>query len=1135
MQRSFLFFLLWTNALLILMAQTAGTGAMAGMVSDPSGLAIAGVNVTATSMGTGISRTTSTGSDGDYTFTMLPPGTYRVRFSAAGFRTAEIVSVTVDVNNTPDVKIQMQIGTQNEEVVFQWEAQAAQTATSTSGNLADEHEVTSLPLSSRNYTQILGLSAGVSSEVNNASAIGTGAQTVQAAGSRASGFSMDGASSANTSATASTPNPDAIQQFSVQTSQYDAGSGRSSGATVNVVTKSGTNSFHGTFFEFVRNDIFNANEFFRKRNNLPRPVLKQNQFGFTFGGPIMKDRLFFFGSYQGTRQRNGFASAGFASNVLLPPLPENRTAAMLGNAFCPENHPGDKRYQTFFGGVQIACDGSNVNPVALNILNLRLPGSSYYVLGSGTGTFQTTPFSIPAKYNEDQILLNVDYVISSKHTFAERLFYSDAPQLSNFSGSNSMPGAPSETSNENLNIQLKLTSVLGANFVNEARMSGQRTITISTPLIPFTNEDIGVHSLVPTLNKLDGMSISGLFSIGASQSWDTSSNNRYIWADQISWVHGKQTIRAGLEIERAQWNALRAGWSIGKITFMSFNDFLLGLPGCPPSSATCNTTNPIVNGVRTNGSAFSNVLAADGVVTEPGGIYHAYRLTNYVSFVQDDIKLTPRLTLNLGTRWEYNGLPYDINGDHTTIWLSMIRKEPVPAPEGTYAGFVVPSNFRRELAPGVYRNHLNIPTAERPSMKNFSPRFGFAWQPFGGSRFSMRGGYGLFYDRANDTSVISLTVRSVPYATPLGASGAANYFSSFAQPFLPAVLGWGSPRKVNFATGESSNLSLRLIQEDFGTPQTRKWNLNIQYEFLPKWSLELGYEGSNAIRLLQVGHSLNGAWLATTSYPVNGVTTSTVQNASLRVPYLGIAPKGIDMQETKGESNYNSLQATLQKRLSQNMQFQMAYTFSKTMVYSINSNDPTDKSQQYGISTSARQQRLVINYTWELPHKGAGLFDKFLSDLSLSGVATVQSGMPITIIDNRGGTIYGSPGESRAQFCDGMGAVNVATSGNVKERLDKYFNVQAFCAPPAISDGTGYGNSGHGIIRGPGQANWDLSLSKSITIREVKLELRTEFFNAFNHAQFSNPDNNRSNPNFGRITSTSVNPRLIQFGFKLVF
>jgi hypothetical protein len=1127
--------LFWFGTLSTLVAQTSGTGAMAGMVSDQSGLAIVGATVTATNMETGITRTAITDSSGYCMLTMLPPGKYRVRFSAAGFKTTEILSVTVDINNTPNVKVQMEVGAQGDEIVAQWEGQAVQTETSTSGSLADEREVTNLPLSSRNYTQILGLSAGVGSEVNNASAIGTGSQTVQVAGGRASGFSMDGASSASPSATISTPNPDAIQQFTVQTSLYDAGSGRSSGANVNVVTKSGTNSFHGTFFEFIRNDIFNANEFFRKRNGLPRPVLKQNQFGFTFGGPIIKDRLFFFGSYQGTRQRNGFASAGFASNVILPPLPETRTAATIGGAFCPENHLGDKRYQTFFGGVQVACDGSNLSPVALNILNLRLPGGSYYVLGSGAGTFQTKPFSIPATYSEDQILINVDYVISPKHTFAERLFYSNAPQLSNFSSGNSMPGSPSEMSTENLNGQIKLTSVLSTNFVNEARMSAQRTITISTPSVPFTNEEIGIPSLVAQLNKLDSISIAGLFSIGASQSWDSSTNNRYILADQISWTHGKQTIRAGIENERAQWNSLRAGYTIGRMTFMSFSDFLLGMPGCPPGAETCNAANPIVNGIKTNGTAFSNVFAADGVVSAPGGIYHAYRLTNSGSFFQDDIKLTQRLTLNLGVRWEYNGLPYDKNGDHTTIWLSMIQKEPVPPPEGTYAGFVVPSNFGRTLAPGVYRNQLNIPTAVSPSMTNFAPRFGFAWQPFGGSRFSMRGGYGLFYDRPNDTSTTALTVRSVPYATPLGTSGAANYFSTLAQPFLPAVLGWGSPRSVNFATGESSNLSLRLIQEDFGTPQTQKWNLNIQYEFLPKWTLELGYEGSRSMRLQQVGHSLNGARLASPSNPVNGVTTSTVQNASLRVPYLGIAPRGIDMQETKGDSNYHSLQATLQKRLSQNMQVQLAYTFNKTMVYSINSNDPNDKTQQYGISTGNRQQRLVVNYNWELPYRGAGLSGKLLGRWSLSGVTTIQSGMPMTITDSMGGTIYGSPGDSRAQFCNGMGAADVATAGDVKDRLDGYFNVAVFCAPPAIGDGTGYGNSGHGIIRRPGQANWDLSLSKSITIREAKLELRTEFFNAFNHAQFSNPDTNKSNPNFGRITSTSVNPRLIQFGLKYAF
>jgi hypothetical protein len=338
-----------------------------------------------------------------------------------------------------------------------------------------------------------------------------------------------------------------------------------------------------------------------------------------------------------------------------------------------------------------------------------------------------------------------------------------------------------------------------------------------------------------------------------------------------------------------------------------------------------------------------------------------------------------------------------------------------------------------------------------------------------------------------------------------------------------------------------------------------QWNLNIQYEFAPTWVLELGYIGSHGIHQTSAIRELNEAELASPSNPVNGITTNTVANANVRVPYLGFSPAGLSDDEFTGDAKFNSLQATVRKQLSHGLTLQAAYTWSKSLtdfnVASQNqdSNDPNNLAQQYGPNPAYRPQRLALNYSWDLPiGNREGLTGKLLSGWNLSGVTVVQDGTPLTITDTRGGTIYGfGPGSSvtsRAQFCSGMGPANVGTPGGVGARLGGsvlggpgYFNAAAFCTTPVIGNGTGYGDSGVGIILGPGQFNWDMALLKMTKVgglrEDATLQFRTEFFNAFNHPQFNNPgvvDVSKAST-FGQITTTSVNPRLIQFALKYVF
>ena len=359
------------------------------------------------------------------------------------------------------------------------------------------------------------------------------------------------------------------------------------------------------------------------------------------------------------------------------------------------------------------------------------------------------------------------------------------------------------------------------------------------------------------------------------------------------------------------------------------------------------------------------------------------------------------------------------------------------------------------------------------------------------------------------------------------------------------------------------------MDQTIHTPLTRQYNLNFQYEFIKSWVLELGFVGSSGINQTDYNHNINPAALASPSNPINGFTTNTLANVNFRVPYLGYQPAGLQQTSFDGIYNYNSLQATVRKQYSHGVSLQGAYTWSKNLTdlegYGANSNLPTDLAQQYGSAYFNRPQRFVFNYNWELPLGHAkGVVGAIANGWVLSGVTIAQAGTPLTFTDARAGTIYGLSGNNsgttptalgavtftpynygRAQMASGITYQQIENSGSVESRLGGasggagFFNSSAFAAPPAIGNGTGFGNSGVGIVRGPGQFNFDFSLVKSTRVGGIHenavLQIRAEFFNAFNHAQFNNPGTSITAATFGQITSTSVGPRLIQFAMKYVF
>ena len=1171
-------------------------GSVAGSIQDARGAAVEGARITAVQGDSEPAGKTGSDKAGAYSLA-LPPGNYTLRISADNFKTSVVVNVVVGAGDALKFNLNLEPGSPAEAVTVPWQA-ASGNAAEKAGTQSTNLSVKDLPLSTRNYTQATGLATGASSQVANATSIGMNTQGVQVGSASTNSYLMDGApvsASAGGAESPGIPNPDAIAANSMESWSYAAGPERYAGANISVTTKSGSDSFHGTMFEFLRNDIFNANDYFNKQNGNPEPVLKQNQFGFTLGGPVLKGRAYFFGSYQGTRQSNGFTMSGYSS-VWLAPLSNDansRTAATLGAAFCPDGKTSDpnySKYLTIYGGVEVACDGSNVNPIAVQILNLKRADGKYLIPGSTNGTFQSASYSDPATFREDQILFNTDYVLTAKHKLVEKFFWARDPQKENFTGPGALPGSPSTNVTGNLYGAVKLDSTLSSQLTNEFRVSGQHNMVADKPNVPYTNSEVGITSVVPSIDQIDSIYVSGLFGIGGSGAWDHYSVNQYQAADSISWTHGRQSIRAGVEVERRQWNENILGGAIGWMVTQSFGDFLVGLQGCPPTDAaclcnpsgndeaSCATADLYVNGQLTyNGTSDSSIFGSQGNnggpadVTGPEGIVHAFRFSDYSGYVQDNFKLLNRLTVNVGARWDYFGLPTDSTGNMTNFSTSLAGRwaqVPSDASGGDYLGFVVPSNFQGTLpvgATGVTRNGNRTLLSTHAPRSNVVPRLGLAWQPGSKGSFVVRGGYGLFYDRPDSGILSGQSQAEAPYAIPVGGGAGANYQASLAVPF-PAALVYSDPnvsrwpaRWADFDPQNmtSSNLNAMFVDEGFSTPLTQKWNLEIEQHLPWGLTLQAGYAGAHSIHLFDSGRHINEPALASAESPVNGLTVNTQGNASLRVPYLGFSPSGLAAYQTQASAKYNALQVTIMERASNGLHAQAAYGFSKTLsnqgggmigpggMNAMNSNDPLDAKQQYGPSMTA-PQRLAMNYGWDFPWKGSGLTGKMLSGWGISGMTIIQSGTPMSVNDSHGGTIYGSAGISRAQFCPGMGPANAGTKGSVRDRLNGYFNLNAFadttatagsstCTMPQIGDGTGYGNTGVGILLGPGQDNTDVSVSRKFTIKDSNLQFRAEFFNAFNHEQFSTPDSSTTDFGFGVIHQSSVNPRLVQLALKYSF
>ncbi|MDX6443978.1 MAG: hypothetical protein QOH71_1052 [Blastocatellia bacterium] len=1156
--------LLWISGLLAFfspcaLAQNQTTGRIVGTVKDERGALIVGAEVAVKSKTTDDERTVKTDDEGNYAMPLIQPGTYQVRITLKGFRPVVFDPIQVAITETTTVNGDLFVA--GGDVVAVRIDSLIQRDGPQLGRVVDERAVTELPLATRNFTQILALSPGTSVSLPDNAALGRNSQNVSVNGARVTqnDFEINGIDAnnlaTNAAAAVAVPAPESIKEFKVQTSLYAATFGRGGGGNIQAVTKSGSNNFHGAAYEYFRDDSLNANNPFLKGAGVSRPTLVRNVFGGLLGGPIRADKLFFFISYQGTRERNGASANSLTSSVLIAPgLTDDRSQQTLLSTFRPRLSPN-------------APPATSINPVALALLNARLPNGQFVIpTPQADGHYSGSALS---SYREDQFNTNLDYRINQKNWLTIKSFFSNAPQflalpVGGSGGAANVPGFGADQTQDNRLISLQHIYILSPRLVNESRagysfiredMSGQN---------PLRDSDLGIKranaNTYPGLGAIRiGPTGTNALVIGNSGSNVDTQNvvSATTLVDSLSLTRGRHSLRTGAQVIYYR-NSLGANNNRrGTITFQSFNNFLLG--------------------------SANNSVYGDGIST------HVLRATDYSFFFQDDWKFSRKLILNFGLRYELDLPPYETRGALSTFDPALYRPRmevdssgiPVGPPLAGFvqAGNVIPQ-FDLGDVPNVGKRLLTSVDAN-----NFAPRVGFAYSPLDSGRLVVRGGYGIYYSRPS-TAYIGIAINAPPmYTIRRSPTGAAL---PLADPFFPL------PSQNQFPTlVKGVALAGQIFDRGMRTAYIQQYNASVQFSLGKDLLFEAAYAGTRGLNLIR-DLAINQARLASPQHPiVNAVTgqvittnTPAAANVALRAPYQGVEVGGFLQIQSTAQSTYNSLQMSLTRRLSKGLQLLASYTFAKSLDNASGGSDSAgevrdtiniagnqlDNRANRGVSDFDRTHRFVLSYLWDLPSPAfaprstAGRL--LFSNWHMAGIITAMSGLPIDIVDGGAGSFYGLSGGNNALMRPSwaLGATVSTATSNVPAGY--FFNPFAFVRPTVLAGqlipssngaatagatGTDFGNVGRNVLRGPAQTNVDFSVIKRFPFSESKnLELRAEFFNLFNHVNFANPISNLNtvattsiDPNsgkivgspgdFGRIVSTSSNPRLIQFAIKLNF
>ena len=1048
-------------------------GAIRGRVTDPQGASIAGAQLKLIDEGTNEARTAKADGKGDFTFSLLRPGSYRLEVENEGFaKNTTTIMLQVNQDLRMDVALNVGIAKVDDNVIVA-PATSLKHEGASLGAVIDNRQVTGLPLDGRNFLELSLLTPGATPAAQGSAGSVRGDFTFNINGSRedANNFLLDGVYNVDPKLNTFGVKPpvDAIREFEVLTSAYDASFGRSAGAQVNIVLKSGTNGFHGTAYAFLRNQVLDARNFFASPDQ-PDPRNQRNQFGFSIGGPIIKDRTFFFGDYEGSRFREGITR--------LANVPTARERVGDFSQLPLSQQPLIPGTQTLFPGGQIPQPF--LNPIGVNIAALYpLPNRNTPGLN-----FASSPIQ---RDRNDLFDVRIDHTYSPATQFSARYSFTDRTLFEPFSGVTQVfvPGYGNNLLRRGQNVMLGGTHVFSPRLINDARVAYNRVsnqVLVENPGVSV-NRQVGLPELSsnPRDFGLSFIRVTGFSPLGHEfNNPQRGATNNFQVLDTATYSRGAHLLKFGFNFQYAQQNAFRDVQSRGLLTFPS--QLSIRLPDGTPFVI------PFITG-----NALANLLLGLPLVTGGARLDNPQRLRteSYNFFFNDSIRITPRLTLSAGLRYEFNSPPVDIEDranlyDPTTGRLVQVGANGVPR-----AGYESDKN-------------------------NFAPRVALAWGLGSDSKTVIRAGYGIYYDQS-----------------PL-APGEGLYFNSpffdfrfyFQLPQAPLSLFNPFP----FNTPSQSPPSGFAFDPDLRTSYTQHWNLSVQRQLGSNLVAELAYVGAKGTKLLA-------------ARDINQPLASPQQPNLPPNPLFG----EITLQGSSASSIYHSMQARLQQRLAFGLGMLAAYTFGKSIDnasgifssfgdpnYPQNSNNLDAERGRSGFDT---RHRFSLSYSYDLPFgKGksllgdSGLATTLFTGWQTFGVITLQTGRPFTVAllpefdnSNTGISNLGFLGNDRPNLI-GLAKLDNRTP-------EQWFNTAAFAIP---AFGT-FGNSGRNILDGPSFKNVNFSLVKNTTIKETAtIQFRTEFFNLFNHPNFGLPDNFVGSPSFGRLISAE-SPRRIQFGLKLLF
>ena len=1092
-----------------------GTATISGSVTDTSGGAIAGAKVDVRNTGTGIVQSTTTDAQGHYTAPDLPIGVYDVEASSSGFSTVVRSGINLTVGARPVIDLSLSVGQTQQTVTVEGQVSQVETQSSSISNLIEPTQMRDLPLNGRNFEQLLTLSPGVVQQMGGATFYGT-QSNYSVAGSRPEGqaFLLDDTDvqdfwkhGTGSGSTGTSLGVDAIAEFQTLVNTYSAQDG-GNGAVVNAVTKSGTNDFHGSGYEFLRNNVLDARNYFDPSKI---PPFRRNQFGGTLGGPIKKDKAFFFVNYEGLRQLFGQSATADvpdqnAHNGLLPTGPGG---ALVNVGVSPAVAPTLALFPlpTTSGPTQLL----NATEVTKNGLPTGI------LVGSEVAS------QVAA---ENYGIARFDYTFSPKDSLFVRYGVDRANIVNPFQNpvtpSINIPLWPETDTTNNQYVTFEEKRIVSPNVINLARFSFVRTIEGQT----VTGDTAPLEFFPPSQRENGEIAFPGSLSTIGANVLDPSVElqNKFIVQDDVIWSHGAHSFTFGMGIERVQDNTSGPFEEGGVWTFGSLQNFLTD-------------------------KATQIVGALPGQANATGNL----RELAFTPYFQDLWRVSTRLTLNLGLRWEPTVNP--------TEWHHVMETVVTP-PLGTGGVINTSSNpsgtspFNFQVVPHAF--------AQNPSTMNFDPRIGFAYDPFDDHKTSIRGGFGIFHDIVEARTILPGYWLNPPFT--LGVQ---------LNPAYPcAFCGGGSPSVSTQQQGLDYQMS--------STPYEMQWNLNVQREVAANTVVTVGYVGSRGVHLI-LSRDVNPETLSPGSTPANPVFAHLAKGSNGLVTIVPNAPlcgcSNLSFMFEKlptAMSNYNSLQASLNHQFSHDFQLQAVYTYSKSLddgslTYGLEGtnaaaqnleNPYNNGSIDYGRSTFDRTNNFRVSGLYSFPFKA----NKLVAGWQVSGILSAVSGPPFTIFDGfndagEQGWVGALSGE-RPNLVPGCSPNPILGQvSNSVGFVGRWYNPSCF-APQAV--GT-LGNLGRDTLVGPGFTNFDFALLKTTSIPKISesfaVQFRAEFFDLFNHPNFNLPNQNvfsqtstpattvanfltqsvAPSPLAGQIVATAGNEviggaqRVIQFGLKILF